>query len=294
MFNVKYFVLCFFERPLLCWLVCVQRVYGLAKNKNKNKHKNKITRLWRYFCFLFLATFSFTSYGLTPWYSAENNESITSASLITQLTPIKALSDSEPARAIEQLQTLKPSLTQHPLIEQLEYYHLLAEVYSLQGKHRLARATAEQALILASSLISPRIIIAQLAYDLGYALETLGKPEQAMEQYLSGLEVAESLEDQKEIATGLINIGAIYYQTGKLSEAIVAINDAATIAERLSDLELKGLVYSELGILYGNLKKGEQSREYYQSSYQYYMAAKKPLLAINNLRNIANSYRFKW
>ncbi|REL25894.1 diguanylate cyclase [Thalassotalea euphylliae] len=246
--------------------------------------------MWCYVCFSCMSMLSFTGYGMTPWHPNDNDAPRTAPSLITQLAPIKRLADSDPATAIDQLKTLKASLAQSPLIEQLEYYHLLAEVYSLQGKYRLARATAEQALILASSLISPRIIIAQLAYDLGFALEILGKPEQAMEQYLSGLEVAESLLDQKEIATGLINIGAIYYQTGKLSEAIVAINDAATIAERLSDLELKGLVYSELGILYDNLKKGEQSREYYRSSYQYYMAAKKPLLAINNLHNIASSY----
>ncbi|REL34651.1 tetratricopeptide repeat-containing diguanylate cyclase [Thalassotalea euphylliae] len=249
---------------------------------------------------LALASLSTSSFALTlslafaPWntQSADAFEQVSNAniSLLEQLAPIRRLSDTEQAKAVHQLQLLKPSLTQYPLNEQLEYYHVLAEVYSLQGQHRLARATAEQGLILASSLISPRIIIAQLAYDLGYALETLGKPEQAMEQYLAGLEVAESLDDQKEIAKGLINIGAIYYQTDKLSEAIIAINDAATIAERLSDLELKGLVYSELGILYDNLKKGEQSREYYQSSYRYYMQAEKPLLAINNLRNIAVSY----
>ena len=222
--------------------------------------------------------------------STNSNIKSNTNSLVEQLVSIERLSDTEPASAIYQLENLKPSLTKYPLTEQLEYYHLLSEIYSLQGQHRLSRATAEKGLILASSLISPRIIIAQLAYDLGYALENLGKPEQAMEQYLAGLEVAESLEDQKEIATGLINIGAIYYQTEKLSEAIIAINDAATIAERLSDLELKGLVYAELGILYGSLNKGEKSRAYFQSSYGYYMQAKKPILAINNLRNIALSF----
>ncbi|WP_448212757.1 diguanylate cyclase [Colwellia sp. MEBiC06753] len=216
--------------------------------------------------------------------------SIATPSLIEKLAPIKVLADSDQKAAIKQLNALKPDLINYPVVEQLEYYHLLAETYNLIGQYRLTQATAEQALILASSLISPSITIAKLSYDLGFALESLGNLNKALEQYFSGLEVAESLEDQKEVANGLINIGAIYYQSNRLSDAIVTINEAAVIAETLTDQELKGYVYSELGILYGNLGEAEQASEYYQTSYQQYMAAGKPLLAVNNLRNIAIGY----
>ncbi|NMP32273.1 GGDEF domain-containing protein [Thalassotalea sp. M1531] len=221
-------------------------------------------------------------------YSETNNRVL---NFVEQLEDIRTLSDSDQKSAIEKLKLIKPSLNEFPLNQQLEYYHLLAETHSLLGQHRLARSTAEQALVLASGLISPRIVIAKLAYDLGYSLESLGHLDLALEQYLSGLDVAESLEEQKEIAVGLINVGAIYYQTAKLSEAIITINEALTIAENLSDKELKGLVYSELGILYGSLGEPEKSIEFYKNSYRYYTEADKPLLAINNLRNIASSYR---
>jgi len=213
-----------------------------------------------------------------------------SYSFIEQLEDIRKLSDKDQDSAIAKLESLKPTLASHRLDDQLEYYHLLAELYSSKGLHRLTRSTAEQALVLASSLISPRIIVAKLSYDLGYALEFLGELDLALKYYLSGLEVAESLEEQKEIAIGLINLGAIYYQTNRLSDAIVAINDGLTIAENLSDLELKGFVYSELGILYGNLGETEKSIEFYNKSYRYHTEAGKPLLAMNNLRNIAIVY----
>ncbi|MFD2167973.1 diguanylate cyclase [Thalassotalea euphylliae] len=212
------------------------------------------------------------------------------SSLLTALDEINKITHVDNEKALNDLLALEPQLDRAPVIEQLEYYHVLAETYTLKGEHRQAQLVAEKALAMATNLISPPIVIAKLSYNLGYSMESLGDLDLALEQYLSGLEIAESLESQKEVAIGLTNIGAIYYQTNRMQEALVSLNDALAIADNLSDEELKGLVNSELGILYGSLRETEKAIKYYEASYQHYMNAGKKLTAVNNLRNSAISY----
>jgi diguanylate cyclase (GGDEF)-like protein len=170
---------------------------------------------------------------------------------------------------------------------QVKYYQVLSEVYIETSQFKLGRSTASQGLRIAQSLTSPTILISELSYLRGFSLESLGDSEGAIENYLNGLEVAESLDDKKYIADGLINLGAVYYLTEQYEQSMIMLNDALSLANTLDNAELKGSVNSELGILYSYMYQNEKSLNFFQASYEQFKKAGMDLYALNSLQNIA-------
>ena len=170
---------------------------------------------------------------------------------------------------------------------QVKYYQVLSELYLDTSQYKLGRDIASQGLRITQSLTSPTILISELSYLRGFSLESLGDNQGAIENYLNGLEVAESLNDKKYIADGLINLGAVYYITEQYEKSMVMLNNALTIANSLDNEELKGSVNSELGILYAYMYQHEKSVKFYQASYEHYKKAGMDLYALNSLQNIA-------
>lgn len=170
---------------------------------------------------------------------------------------------------------------------QVKYYQVLSEIYIETSQYKLGRDIASQGLRITQSLTSPTILISELSYLRGFSLESLGDNQGAIENYLNGLEVAESLNDKKYIADGLINLGAVYYITEQYEKSMVMLNNALTIANSLDNEELKGSVNSELGILYADMYQPEKSVKFYQASYEHYKKAGMDLYALNSLQNIA-------
>jgi diguanylate cyclase (GGDEF)-like protein len=125
------------------------------------------------------------------------------------------------------------------------------------------------------------------------AVESLGDLQAANEDYLNGLAIAESLKDKYFIAKGLINIGAIYYQTSQYEKSLAAFNEALTIANDLNDVELKSFIYNELGILYGYFGEEDKALEYYLRAYKLSKGAGFLTSAINSLLNAAGTYQDK-
>ena len=218
---------------------------------------------------------------------------------------LNSLNDQEFDQFVNQIDKLKDSnskeaylfLLKHletaenlSLENRLVFYRYVAESYSEQSQYLQSKAIADKALQLAKGLSSPSIVVAELYYSRGFAIESLGDFENATINYQNGLEVAESRSDDKNIAKGLINLGAIYYLTQKLERSLIVFNEALTIAIALKDNELLGFIYSELGILYALMYEDDKSMEFYQKSYEYYQKAGKKLYAYNSLRNIAISH----
>lgn len=170
---------------------------------------------------------------------------------------------------------------------QVKYYQVLSEIYIETSQYKLGGSIASQGLRITQSLTSPTILISELSYLRGFSLESLGDNQGAIENYLNGLEVAESLNDKKYIADGLINLGAVYYITEQYEKSMVMLNDALTIANSLDNEELKGSVNSELGILYAYMYQSKKSVKFYQASYDHYKKAGMDLYALNSLQNIA-------
>jgi diguanylate cyclase (GGDEF)-like protein len=203
---------------------------------------------------------------------------------------IERLMDSNAILALSQLTQYESVLNQLSLKQQINYYHLLADIYLLQAQYNLVEKTASNGLELTLALSSPSLFISELLYSRGFAYESIGNIEAATQDYENGLALAKSLHDKVLIATGLINLGAIYYLTDQYKNSLMVLNDAYNIAKQTNNDELKGSVNSELGILYAYLNRSEQSMVYYQQSYQFYKRANKKISYLEALLNIGTNH----
>jgi len=200
---------------------------------------------------------------------------------------IEMLIGSNVPLAHQQLKRYQNRLAELSIKQQITYYNLLAEIYLLQAQYSSAQTAASVGLSLTKQLASPSLLIAELLYSRGFAIESLGDFELAKQDYESGIEIAKSFHDKVLIATGLTNLGAIYYLTDRYENSLTVLNDAYNIAKQTRDEELKGAVNSELGILYSYLNRSKQAMSYYQQAYQHYKNINKTILSLNALVNIA-------
>jgi diguanylate cyclase (GGDEF)-like protein len=203
---------------------------------------------------------------------------------------VKELKKTDLVLSLKQLTIYENHLNALTIEQNLLYFKLLTKIYLETNKYSIAKKTVDQALSIAKRLTSPSIIISELLYLKGFALESLGNTSQATKEYKKGLEVAESLHNKIQVASGLINLGAIAYLTDDLKRALVLLNDAYKIAGQIDNEELKGTVNSELGTVYSRLLQDEQSMDYYQQSYLHFKKAGMLLAAHNSLNNIANTH----
>ncbi len=203
---------------------------------------------------------------------------------------VEKLQDQDLTQAFLELDAQRAQLSKLSVNHQLVYYRLLAEVYVEQAQYQKSKEIATQGITLAASLASSDIATAELFYTRGFAIESLGNYQAAREDYLSGVEIADALNDKKIVAMGLTNLGALDYLTEQFEHSLTMFNDALAIAKQLNDDELSGFVYAELGILYSFISQEEKSLAYYQKSYEHYLKAGKTFYAYNTLRNIAASH----
>jgi len=200
---------------------------------------------------------------------------------------VKELKKTDLVLSLKKLLSYKDLLGSLTVEQNLVYFKLLAEIQLEQNRYGAAKSTANKGLSIAKRLASPSILISELLYLKGFALESLGHIGQATKEYKKGLEVAESLHNKVQIAAGLINLGAIAYLTDDYKRSLVLLNDAYDIARQTDDEELKGTANTELGIIYSYLLQDKQSMAYYKQSYFHFKNAGMLLAAHNSLNNIA-------
>ncbi|WP_019028454.1 tetratricopeptide repeat-containing diguanylate cyclase [Colwellia piezophila] len=200
---------------------------------------------------------------------------------------IKELKKTDLAGSLKQLTVYENSLPALTIKQNLLYFKLLTEIYIDQNKYSAAKKSANKGLVIAKSLASPSLTISELLYLKGFAFESLGNTSQATIEYKKGLGIAESLQDQVQVAEGLINLGAIAYLTEDYKRALILLHDAFNIASQTDDEDLKGTANTELGIVYSHLRQDKQSMAYYQQSYLHFKKAGLLRAAHNSLNNIA-------
>jgi len=205
---------------------------------------------------------------------------------------IEKLMDSNAPLAHLELNKYEARFNELSLLQKITYQHLLTDIYILQAQYHLANKNASHGLALTLKLSSPSLLISELLYSRGFSFESTGDIDAATKDYENGLELAKSLHDNVLIATGLINLGAIYYLTDRYENSLTVLNDAYNIAKQTDDEELKGSVNSELGILYAYLERNKQAMVYYQQAYQHYKNANKIILSLNALANIGANHLF--
>jgi len=197
------------------------------------------------------------------------------------------LKNKSPNQAYLFLQGYEDIVQEQPLEKQLSFYKVKGEVLIDQGYYHKGKQVAEKGLQMAKQLVSPGKVMIELLYVRGFAVESLGDLEAAKADYINALEIAESINDQKNVAVGLTNIGAIYYLTEEFERSLTVFNDALRIAKLIKDEELLGFINSEFGILYAYIGEETQSMRFYKKSYEHYKNANNAFYAYNSLRNIA-------
>jgi diguanylate cyclase (GGDEF)-like protein len=197
------------------------------------------------------------------------------------------LIDSDPKAALQLLNLYLNDVTSQSITSQVNYYRIQSEAYADQSLYSLSKASAKIGLKLAKRMNSPSIFIAELAFTKGFALESLGDLDGALQLYQNGLDVARSMGNQEFIARGLMNIGAIYYLRKDYKQSLIVLNQALQLANTIEDDALLGDIASELGILYGNLNEAAQASEFFQKSYHHYKQVGKHNYALNSLHNVA-------
>lgn len=202
------------------------------------------------------------------------------------------IKDKNPFDALTLLTSHENNLSALSVENQLVFYKVLAEVYVELAQYQQSKKIVEKALSLGMALPIPSITTAELLYARGFAIESLGDYEKAREDYLNGLEIADSLKNKKIVAIGLVNLGALDYLVEKYDRSLVMLNDALDLSQQIHDDELSGFIYDELGILYSFIGQEDKSLAHYKKSYEYYLSAGKTYYAFNTLRNIAANYSF--
>jgi diguanylate cyclase (GGDEF)-like protein len=217
-------------------------------------------------------------------------QSLTDSDFNAFLLRAEQLNNSDPKAALVLLNRHKTELNTQPITNQVNYYRIQSTAYIDQALYRLSEASSKQGLKLAKQMNNPSIFIAELAYTKGFAIESLGDLEGAFLLYQNGLDVARSMNNQKLIARGLSNIGAILYLQQDYKQSLITLNQALALASVIGDDALLGEINNELGLLYGHLDEKNQANDYFQESYQHYKTAGKHYYALNSLHNVANNH----
>ena len=203
------------------------------------------------------------------------------------MAAVEKSKNKDPSQALILLNSYQLDLTQLKVEQLIQYYQLLAEIHAEQDLYLKCKIFADKGLTLSKELSSPSIVIAELLYIKGYAHENLGEMTEAEHNYENGLELAKSFNDIKIISEGLINLGAIYYQTDRFESSLKVFNEAYTLISQTNYEELKGTINGELSILYSYLSQNKKSIVYARKAHQHYLNAGKSFYALNVLSAIA-------
>lgn len=203
------------------------------------------------------------------------------------LKQAEALQREDILSAIKLIQSHDKKIHRYSIEDQIKFRKLQAELFNKKTDYSLAEQAANTGITLTKQLARPSIIMAELFNLRGFAVESMGNFDTALEDYMSALEIAESLTNNKTVVSTLANIGAIYYITEQFKRSLIILNDALSLAQDIGDEELLGVVKSELGILYTYLKQEDKAKEFHESAYQHLTKANRPYMAFVSLQNIA-------
>lgn len=204
----------------------------------------------------------------------------------SEITLLESLIKSDAPNAKIRIQALEEHILLYSPVQQVAFYNVQSEFLLDHGQVSEAKQIAEKSLALAKQHNIVNRHVPELTYTLGFAFESLGDLVQAENNYISGIELAQLMTNESLRAKGLINLGAIYYLTEKFENSLLALSDALDIANNLDDDELKGLVSSEFGILYGYLEQDDKALEYYQQCHFHFTKMQDHNQALNCLVNI--------
>ncbi|MDO7083800.1 diguanylate cyclase [Pseudocolwellia sp. AS88] len=203
------------------------------------------------------------------------------------MTKIESLQKNDLVTAIKLAKFYEKYLPDFRIEERISFKKLQAELYIIKMEYHLAKEAANDGLNQTKKLSHPNINMAELLNLRGYSYDNLGNSEPAIQDYLSALEIAESLDDDKVVIISLINLGAIDYGNERFQRSLILLNEALLLAQKLKDDKSLGLVYFELGSLYSHFQLESKVQEFYENAKTYFIKANESYLVTRAIQNIA-------
>ena len=173
---------------------------------------------------------------------------------------------------------------------QAQWYYFQAVLFDTLGRHQQQQQAAEQGLAIVGD--DSAIIKVQLLYELGFAREMQTDYAAALQHYLDGIALANTLENEKYILYGQINHAAILTVRNDDQQALALLKDTYQRAVMLNDSEVLAEVNAELGLLYSTLGYDDEAISLLKAAKTQYEQLGWPKSQITVLYNLARTYSF--
>lgn len=166
-------------------------------------------------------------------------------------------------------------------------HHGMATVFLQQNKNDSALVHFKKAIQIFEDL-KLEGKMASSYNGLGNIFLYQGVYEKALENYLQSLQLLETSNSPKQ-KIGLVtsNIGIVYFELKKYDKAIEYHNRALKLAEETGDSSGVGSVFTNLGNVYKELGKYEESKAHYTRSATLFERLGEEFNAANSLANLA-------
>lgn len=121
----------------------------------------------------------------------------------------------------------------------------------------------------------------------------MGKPILALENYEKCMEIKRLLNNKKDIAETLMNIGVFYETQGSYTKALEVYQKALLISEQLNDNKRISDLYNNVGGLHFTLNNFDKALEYYQKALKITKELNDLNLLYGRLNNVGLVYENK-
>ncbi len=109
-------------------------------------------------------------------------------------------------------------------------------------------------------------MLSVVAVEKGNALLALGRLDEAVEAYELGITIAEKVRDQRGVAVGRAQVGAVRLQQGRLPEALEAFEKARDIFEALGEPLSVATAWYQIGLVLQVVEQWDRAEAAYQRS----------------------------
>jgi CHAT domain-containing protein len=151
---------------------------------------------------------------------------------------------------------------------------MLANVYSLLGRHQDAARIHEQSLAAERRGSDPQRLATALN-NLAIDYRHLGRYRAAIPLFEESAEVSRAAKDTESEARALYNLGLLYSVNGDLDRAITMIRRASELVAQIGNAFGMGITADALGQLYGHAGNFERARDYQLRAIRFNAAAKQ-------------------
>jgi tetratricopeptide (TPR) repeat protein len=101
---------------------------------------------------------------------------------------------------------------------------------------------------------------------LGFAYDSLGQRDKALDYYQQALPISEEVGDRAGLATTLNNIGLVYNRLGQRDKALDYYNQALPISEEVGNRAGLASTLNNIGLVYNRLGQRDKALDYYNQA----------------------------